>query len=46
MDTYDAVESPPQCTGNCWPPAVADRANSTASPTPRSSTSTSWTASL
>ncbi len=37
-------QSPPQCTGNCCPPAVADRANTTASPSPRSSTSRSKTA--
>ena len=39
-------QSPPQCTGNCCPPAVADRANTTASPSPRSSTSRSKTALL
>src|SRR6478735_6728157 len=36
-------QSPPQCTGNCWPPAVADRANRTASPSPRSASSSSKT---
>ena len=46
IETNVDSQSPPQCTGNCWPPAVADRANSTASPSPRSASSTSKTARL
>ncbi len=38
--------SPPQCTGIRWPPVVAERAKSTASPAPRSSSRTEKTASL
>ena len=34
MDSNSEAQSPPQWTGNCWPPAVADRANRTASPSP------------
>ena len=32
--TYVDSQSPPQCTGNCCPPTVAERANSTASTVP------------
>src|SRR5690606_7536829 len=46
MDVYVEVLSPPQCTGIDCPPAVAERANSTASPSPRAATSTSCTALL
>src|SRR3954454_16220955 len=35
MAVYVDSQSPPQCTGNRWPPTVADRAYSTASPVPR-----------
>jgi hypothetical protein len=31
IDSNVAVQSPPQCTGKRWPPAVAERANTTAS---------------
>jgi len=46
METNVDSLSPPQCTGNCCPPAVADRANRTASPSPRTSRSSSNTALL
>lgn len=41
IETNVEVLSPPQCTGMVCPPAVAERANSTASPSPRAPTSTS-----
>ena len=46
MEASEESLSPPQWTGNCWPPTVADRANSTASPSPRTSRSTSNTVRL
>src|SRR5690606_23876239 len=46
IDAYVESQSPPQCTGNCCPPAVADRAKSTASPWPRLRSSSRKTASL
>ena len=46
LDGYDAEQSPPQCTGNFWPPTVAERAKRTASPSPLSLTSSSNTALL
>ncbi len=39
-------ESPPQCTGNCCDPAVAERANTIASPSPRCLRSNSKTVRL
>ncbi len=42
----DDQQSPPQCTGYCWPPAVAERAKTTASPCPRSFSSSSNTVRL
>ena len=35
IDSKVAVLSPPQWTGNCCPPAVADRAKTAASPLPK-----------
>src|SRR5699024_1536390 len=46
IDGSEESLSPPQCAGNCWPPAVAERAKRIASPSPWRSTSRSNTVRL
>src|SRR4051812_2559291 len=43
IDSKVEVLSPPQCTGNCCPPTVAERANTTAPGSPLRSLSSSKT---